>query len=117
MSTAVITDLTEASFEAEIESHRGAAAVDMWAEWCGPCRVLAPALEALATELRGRVKIAKLDVDAHPVIAERYAVRAIPTLLLFRDGTLVDRVVGVVPRRELAAKLAALGARAEDPAA
>ncbi len=109
------TDLTDATFGTEIEAHRGLAVVDFWAAWCGPCRMIAPMLEQLAVELAGKVKVAKLDVDGFPETAESFGVRAIPTLLVFRDGKLVDRVVGVVPKHELSRRLEAIGTGAVAP--
>jgi thioredoxin 2 len=79
--------------------------VDFWAEWCGPCKFVEPVLEALATERAGRLKVVKLDVDAAPAIAERYAVRGIPVLVLIQDGREVDRLVGAAPKPQLEAWL------------
>ena len=79
--------------------------VDCWADWCGPCHMLAPTIDALARDHAGRVLVAKLDVDANPAVAGRYDVRSIPTMLLFKDGRLVDRLVGVQPRAAIEAKL------------
>lgn len=79
--------------------------LDCWAEWCGPCRQLTPVIDQLAVEYRGRAVIAKLNVDEHPDVAAHLGVSAIPALLLFKDGQLVDRVVGVQPKRTLAAAL------------
>ncbi len=85
--------------------------LDCWAEWCGPCRQLAPVIDQLAVEYRGRAVIAKLNVDEHPDVAAHLGVSAIPALLLFKDGQLVDRVVGVQPKRTLAAALDGLLAK------
>jgi thioredoxin 2 len=84
--------------------------VDFWAAWCGPCRVVAPVLEALAQERAGRLKVAKLDVDANPVVANRYGVRSIPTLMVFVAGESVDTIVGAVPKHQIVARLDRLGA-------
>jgi thioredoxin 2 len=75
--------------------------VDLWAAWCGPCRMVAPALEELARDHRGRLKVVKVDIDANPGVAERHEVRGIPLLLLFRDGSEVDRFVGAAPKRSI----------------
>lgn len=107
---AVVREITDATFAAEVEAHRGAAVVDLWAQWCGPCRVLGPIVDDLARDFDGRVKVAKLDIDANPETAERFNVRSIPTLLFFRDGKLVDAVVGLRSKTDLASRLERLAA-------
>ena len=94
--------VTDADFAQEIEQHAGVAVVDFWATWCGPCRMIAPVVDQLAAEYAGRVKVAKLDTDANPRTMTRFGVRSIPTLLFFRDGKVVDTVVGAVPKAMLA---------------
>ena len=105
-----VTEVTDETFSAEIEAYRGAAIVDLWAEWCGPCRALGPIVSDVAREFEGRVKVAKLDIDNNPVTTARYNVRSIPTLLFFRDGRLVESVVGLRSKNELVARLAKLAA-------
>ena len=79
--------------------------VDAWAEWCGPCRMIAPALEQLAAESNGRYQITKLNVDENPRTAAQFNIRSIPTLLIFRNGRLVDQLIGVQPKQAIAARL------------
>jgi thioredoxin 1 len=97
-------EVTDDNFAAEIETYEGLAVVDFWATWCAPCRMIAPIVEALATEYAGTVKVAKLDVDNNTKTSARFNVRSIPTILFFKDGKLVDQVVGAVPRPALEAK-------------
>jgi thioredoxin 1 len=99
-----VVTVTDATFASEIEGHAGVAVVDLWATWCGPCRMIAPMLEELAGEFAGRVKVAKLDVDSNPAVSQRFNVRSIPTLLFFKDGKLVDQVIGAVPKPALESK-------------
>jgi thioredoxin 1 len=98
-------EFTEANFGQEVEQAPTPVLVDMWAAWCGPCRMIAPMVEELAGTYKGRVKIGKLNVDDHPQIAARYQIMNIPTLLLFKGGREVDRIVGVVPKEELARRI------------
>ena len=98
--------VTDESFASEVEQHSGLTVVDFWATWCGPCRMIAPILEQLSEEFEGKVKVTKLDVDANQKTAMRFQVRSIPTLLFFKDGKLVDQVIGAVPKPALAAKFA-----------
>jgi thioredoxin 1 len=95
--------VTDASFETEVAQHKGVAVVDFWATWCGPCRMIAPALDELATELAGKVKIAKVDVDEAPETASNFGIRSIPCLVLFKDGQEADRVVGAQSKAQLKA--------------
>jgi thioredoxin 1 len=100
--------LTEATFDAEVGKHKEVLMVDFWAEWCAPCRAIAPTLDELARESGGRVSLAKVNVDEHPGLAARYEVRSIPTILLMKDGTVVDKVIGTVPKAQLKKKLDAI---------
>ena len=97
--------VTDASFGKEIEEAQGLAIVDFWAAWCGPCRVVAPVIEQLAQDYAGRVKVAKLDVDANQQTTARFNVRSIPSILFFKDGKHVDTVIGAVPRPHLERKI------------
>ena len=97
--------VTDANFEQEVEKSGSLTIVDFWATWCGPCRMVAPILEQLATEYEGKVKITKLDVDANIKTASRFNVRSFPTLLFFKDGKVVDQIIGAVPKPHIEAKL------------
>jgi thioredoxin 1 len=97
--------VTDADFAQEIEQHDGLAMVDFWAGWCAPCKMIAPTVEELAQEYAGRLKVAKLDVDASPQTPMKFRVRSIPTLLFFKNGQLVDQVVGAVGKPQLTSKI------------
>ena len=105
MTTETIVTVTDANFEEEIGSSSGLAIVDFWAEWCGPCRVVSPIVEELAHEYAGQVKVGKLDVDSNRRTSQRFQIRAIPSILYFKDGQLVDQVVGAYPKRHLEEKI------------
>ena len=98
--------VTDATFVVEIEGHKGLAVVDFWAAWCGPCRMIAPILDQLASEYDGKAKVAKVDVDANQETAMRFNVRSIPSILFFKDGKHIDTVVGAVPKAMLDRKIA-----------
>ena len=100
--------LTESSFDAEIGKHKEVLMVYFWAEWCQPCRAMAPALEELAEESKGSVSLAKVNVDDNPQLAARYGVRSIPTILFMKDGKVMDQVIGAVPKSQMKKKLDAL---------
>ena len=93
--------LQDATFEKEVLKSDVPVLVDFWAVWCGPCKAIAPAVEELAKQYKGKVKIAKLDVDEHQQVPQQYGIRSIPTLLLFKGGRVVDTIVGAVPRSKL----------------
>jgi thioredoxin 1 len=97
--------VNDASFEAEVEKNDGLTIVDFWATWCGPCRMIAPILDQLAVEYEGKVKVAKLDVDANIKTGSRFNVRSIPMLLFFKGGKVVDQIIGAVPKAHIELKL------------
>ena len=101
--------LTETSFDAEVGKHKEVLMVDFWAEWCAPCRAIAPTLEELARDSGGKVSLAKVNVDEHPGLAARYGIRSIPTILFMKEGAVVDQVIGAVPKAQLKKKLDAIG--------
>jgi thioredoxin 1 len=90
--------VTDDSFQQEIDQHQGLAVVDFWATWCGPCHMVAPIMVQLASEYDGKVKVAKLDVDANQKTMMRFNVRSIPSILFFKDGRHVDTIVGAYPK-------------------
>ena len=97
--------LTDRTFTPEILSYPGVALVDCWAPWCGPCRMVSPAVEQMASEYAGRVKVGKLNVDENQMTASKYAIQSIPTLLIFKGGELVDRLIGAMPKAEIERRL------------
>jgi thioredoxin 1 len=105
MAASNIVILTDANFRQEVLESLTPVLVDFWAEWCGPCKMLAPLLDDLASEYDGKVKVAKLNVDEHQGAALEYGVRAIPTLLIFKNGQVVEQVVGLKSKRDLKANL------------
>jgi thioredoxin 1 len=105
MPAANIITLTDANFEAEVLNAITPVLVDFWAEWCGPCKMVAPILDDLAFEYDGKVKIGKVNIDEHQDLAQQYGIRAIPTLLLFNHGEVADQIVGLRSKREFKEKL------------
>jgi thioredoxin len=97
--------VTDATFTAEVERSPLPVLVDMWAPWCQPCRLIEPVIEQLATELAGRVRFAKLNIDENPATAARFNVRSIPTLLVLKGGQEIDRLIGVLPKTEIVRRL------------
>ena len=103
MKPIVVTDST---FEAEVLKSPIPVLVDFWAVWCGPCKTIAPVVEELAAEYNGKLKVVKLDVDGNPDPSMKFAIRSIPTLMVFKGGTVVEQIIGAVPKRSLVDKLA-----------
>ena len=103
--SANITHVTDASFEADVLKSVEPVLVDYWAEWCGPCKMIAPVLEEMATTYAGKIKIAKMDVDANQEVPAKFGIRGIPTLILFKNGQEVAKKVGAMSKSQLAAFL------------
>lgn len=97
--------VTDQNFQSEILGYKGVSFVDFWAAWCGPCRMIAPAIEGLAKDYEGKAQVAKLDVDANQRSAAQYEILSIPTMIIFKDGQEVDRLVGVMPKEAIAQRL------------
>jgi thioredoxin 1 len=97
--------VTEETFDAEVLKSGTPVLVDFWATWCGPCRMIAPVVEEIADEYEGKLKVAKVDVDANPNLPATYGIRGIPTLLIFKDGKLASQIVGAVPKKLLMGKI------------
>ena len=102
MSTVKVTD---SSFESDVLKAGGPVLVDFWAEWCGPCKAIAPALEDLAKSMDGKLTVAKINIDENPATPNKYRVQAIPTLLFFKSGKMVEQMVGVQPEKEIRNRL------------
>ena len=100
-----VKELTSNDFKTEVLESDSPVLVDFWAEWCGPCKVIAPVIEELALDYDGKVKFGKLNVDDHNQVASEYGVRSIPTLLVFKNGSVVNQIVGAVPKERIAESL------------
>lgn len=101
MASPDLVILQDATFEKEVLKSDIPVLVDFWAVWCGPCKAIAPAVEELAKQYKGKVKIAKMDVDEHQQVPQQFGIRSIPTLLLFKGGRVVDTIIGAVPKSKL----------------
>ncbi len=100
-----VTQLTDANFQNEVLDSKEPVLVDFWAEWCGPCRMLAPTIDDLAAEYKGRVKVGKVDTDANRNTAMKFQISAIPTIMLFKNGEAVKKFVGLTPKRDFKAAI------------
>ncbi len=99
-------EFTDANFEKEVLKSSTPVLVDFWAVWCGPCKMIAPVVEEIAKEYDGRLKVGKVDVDSNPDVAMKFGIRSIPTLMVFKEGKVVEQIIGAVPKRNLLDKLA-----------
>jgi thioredoxin 1 len=97
----MVDKVTDATFDQDVLKASGPVVVDFWAEWCGPCKMISPALEEISNSLNGKVKIVKLNVDENPATTTKYGIMSIPTLMLFKDGQLASRQIGAAPRQKL----------------
>jgi thioredoxin 1 len=102
---AEVLEVTDSNFETEIIKSNKPAMVDFWAAWCGPCKMVSPVVKELAEEYGDRIKIGECDVDQNPVTPSRYGIRSIPTLIVFKDGQVVEQIIGAVPRENIEAAL------------
>ncbi len=100
--------ITDENFKTEVLSSDIPVLVDFWAEWCGPCKMIAPSVEELAEEYEGKIKIGKLDIDSNQNVASEYGIRSIPSLLIFKNGQVVDQIVGAVPKNQIQSKIDAV---------
>jgi len=96
-----VSKVSDTTFESEVLKATGPVVVDFWAEWCGPCRMIAPALEEIAGTLNGKVKIVKLNVDENPQTAAKYGIQSIPTLMIFKNGQMASPQIGAAPKQKL----------------
>ena len=100
-----VFEVTSSNWDNEVLKAQGLVMIDFWAAWCGPCRMISPTVEELAKEYGGKIKVMKLNTDENPEIASRYKIMGIPTVIFFKDGNMLDQIVGVVPKQQLKAKI------------
>jgi len=105
LSTNEVLHLTQGNFEEEVLKSASPVLVDFWAEWCGPCRMIAPLIEEIAKDYQGKLKVAKLNVDEEREIALKYSIRSIPTLILFKEGKPAEQIIGALPKSALKSKI------------
>lgn len=105
MANENVKEVTDATFEAEVLKSEVPTLVDFWAVWCGPCKQIAPMVDAIANEYKGRLKVAKMDVDQHQIVPQQYLVKSIPTLLIFKGGKVVGSLVGAHSRTKIEAEI------------
>lgn len=103
-----IIEVTTSTWDKEVLQSQGVVMIDFWAVWCGPCRMVAPTVEELAKEYAGKIKVAKLNTDENPDVASRYKIMGIPTIMFFKNGQIVDQIVGAVPKNQLKSKIDSL---------
>jgi thioredoxin 1 len=105
MASELVYTFTDENFDKEVMQSKTPVFVDFWAEWCGPCRMVAPTVEEIAKEYQGKLKVGKVDVDRNPGVATDHSIQSIPTMLLFVNGEVVEQIVGAMPKAQIAARI------------
>lgn len=100
--------LSDNNFDEQIKTSEIPVLVDFWAEWCAPCKMMAPVIEEIAGQYKGKIKVGKLDVDSNPKTASKYGIRSIPSVLIFKDGRILEQIIGAVPKKQITKKLDAV---------